>query len=172
MITQRDLIVVRSVVLLLVATRRSWPGNLWPRLAWLGGLFVVAALTQRGLAWWALAAPVAIAPLMVVYPGRGVAAASEAGTDVGTVARPSAPDPASRINTVVAAALVLGCLVLLPVWRSSDPFGGPAGLLTDAPAGIARHLAAVARPVDRVWNAQAWGSWLELTAPGGGPRHQ
>jgi len=131
----------------------------WPRIAWLVGLLAVAALTQRGIAWWALAAPVAVAPLAARLVERRSSAAAPAG-------RPSPPEPVSRLNTIVVALLVLVCVGLLPMWRSSDPLAGPAGLLTDAPTGIADHLAALATPADRVWNAQGWGSWLELTVPG------
>ena len=63
---------------------------------------------------------------------------------------------------VVLVVLVVG---LLPIWRPGDALYGPAGLLTDAPRGITVAVQAQARPGDRIWNAQHWGSWLEFAAP-------
>jgi hypothetical protein len=120
----------------------------WPRRAWLAGLLVLAAIAQRGIAWWALAAPVSVAAL-IARLGPAV----------------ERDEPRRRLNLVVVGVLVLGGLVLLPTWRPSDPLTGPAGLLTDAPGGIARQLATIATPDDRTWNAQEWGSWLEYAAP-------
>ncbi len=57
-------------------------------------------------------------------------------------------------------------VALLPTWRGGDARYGPPGLLTDAPHGITDALLATARPTDRIWNAQRWGSWLELAVPG------
>ncbi len=56
-------------------------------------------------------------------------------------------------------------VVLQPLWRPADPLTGPAGLLHDAPAGLARALAAAAGPADRVVAPQQWASWFEWSAP-------
>jgi hypothetical protein len=66
--------------------------------------------------------------------------------------------------------LVLAGVALLPVWRPTGQVGVPNGTLTYAPQGIAGFLDLLTRPAtrscdDRIWNPQAWGSWLELEAP-------
>ena len=48
-------------------------------------------------------------------------------------------------------------------WRSA--LYGPTGLLTDAPAELTEAVLREARPGDRIWNAQRWGSWLEFAVP-------
>ena len=71
----------------------------------------------------------------------------------------------SLVATAIVAVLLVGLVALLPVWRASDPLFGPSGLLADAPAGITAAVRAAARPGDRIWNAQRWGSWLEFAVP-------
>jgi hypothetical protein len=41
----------------------------------------------------------------------------------------------------------------------------PRGLLAHAPSGVTTVLRETAGTDDRVWNPQAWGSWLELAVP-------
>jgi hypothetical protein len=113
-----------------------------PTLLWLAFLGVVAAAAQRGIAWWALAAPVAVARLLSV--------------DAATEPR---PERASILNGAIVVVLALVGVLLLPFWRGNS-------LLTDAPTGITAALASRVGPTDRVWNAQAWGSWFELALPG------
>ena len=38
-------------------------------------------------------------------------------------------------------------------------------MLTDAPSGVTAALRATARPGDRLFNPQPWGSWFELATP-------
>ncbi|HEY2887416.1 MAG TPA: hypothetical protein VGJ17_02290 [Candidatus Limnocylindrales bacterium] len=116
-----------------------------PTLLWLVFLGLVAAAAQRGIAWWALAAPVAVARLLK--------------PDVEAAQAEARPERASILNGAIVVVLALVGLVLLPFWRGN-------GLLTDAPTGITTALAARVSPNDRVWNAQAWGSWFELALPG------
>ena len=70
-----------------------------------------------------------------------------------------------RLNGLVAAALLVAIVVLQPILRPGDPLTGPAGLLRDAPAGLARALAATADATDRVVTPQPWASWFEWSAP-------
>jgi hypothetical protein len=130
--------------------RRGRPTG-WPTLAWLGVFFVVGAYAIRGVAWWPLGAAFALAGLL----SRGAQA-------------PERPTPplGRRINVAVVAALVVVGIVLLPIWRATDPVtGAPAGVLTDAPSGVTAALRATQRPGDRVFIPQPWGSWFEFATP-------
>jgi hypothetical protein len=132
---------------------------------------VLGAATGRGLAWWAIAAPVAAANL-----------AHETGlTDqLPRVLRPLGAlfrdSPArrstrgNRLNSLVAAVLILAGVALLPIWRPAGPLGVPVGTLSHAPQGIAAELRTVLREGSlpagsAVWNPQTWGSWLEWAVP-------
>jgi hypothetical protein len=149
--------VAASVVLVVLAARSGAGGGLgaalrraWPTLLWLVGLAAVGAFAERGVAWWAIGAPVALAAFL------GPRAAER------SVSAPRG----SRMNTAIAVVLGLAVVALLPSWRGGDARYGPPGLLTDAPRGITAAVLAIAGPADRIWNAQRWGSWLELAVPG------
>ena len=122
----------------------------WPALAWLGIFFVVGAYAIRGVAWWPLGAVFAVAPL---------------------VARPEPVERAlgvwpARINAAIVGAIVLAGIALLPVWRPTDPgLQAPSGVVGNAPPGITAALREQARPDDRLFNPQPWGSWFEFSFP-------
>lgn len=156
-------------------SRRGLWRQVGPAILWLALLGIVAASAERGIAWWALAAPVAVAGLLGrprAVEASGAAEAPRAMEPPGEGAAGSAPalveriERASGLNGAIVVVLALVCVVLLPVWRGGTALEGPPGLLTDAPAGITTALLARAGPADRVWNAQRWGSWLELALPG------
>jgi hypothetical protein len=158
--------IVGSVALLAVAVRRGAAGSgassrfvrrTWPTLIWLVGLAAIGGFAERGVAWWSIGAPIALAGLL------RVAATDRA--DAPAPDRPSREPVRSLVPTVIVGAMLVGVVVLLPVWRSGAALYGPAGLLTDAPPGITAAVLAVARPDDRIWNAQRWGSWLEFAVP-------
>jgi len=124
------------------------------RALWLLALAALGAYAERGVVWWALAAPVALAPLAAAaFPKRE---------------RPARVEPPGlrRLNVVVAAAILVVVVVMQPIWRPGDPLTGPAGALRDAPGGLARALAARADATDRVVVPQPWASWFEWAAPG------
>jgi hypothetical protein len=124
----------------------------WPTLVWLVVFFAIGAYAVRGIAWWPLGAAVAIAGLL-------------ASGDPRPTARP-VPRAFARANLGIGLAVVLAIVALLPVWRPADAgTGAPRGVLGAAPGGIARELRAIARPEDRLFNPQPWGSWFELTVP-------
>jgi len=125
----------------------------WPALAWLAGLGVLGAYAERGVAWWAFGAPVALAPTVAALMPR---------------ARAPRPEPRAlrRLNAVVVVALGLAVVAFQPAWRGGDPLTGPNGLLRDAPAGLAFALRGFAGPSDRVVVPQPWASWFEWSAPG------
>ncbi|MFH1475502.1 MAG: hypothetical protein ABIG85_06555 [Chloroflexota bacterium] len=130
--------------------RTTEPG----RALWLLALAALGAYAERGVVWWALAAPVALAPLVAAaFPRRERPARVE-------------PQGLRRLNVVVAAGILVAAIVLQPLWRPGDSLTGPAGALRDAPGGLARVLAAMADSTDRVVVPQPWASWFEWSAPG------
>lgn len=136
-------------VAVLLARRAS--ATTWPTLAWLGVFFAIGAFAIRGVAWWPLGAAVAVAPLL---------------------ARPELAPPArrsillERVNVGIVATIVLACVALLPAWRPIDPaLGAPDGVVGHAPPGITAALRDAARPGDRLFNPQPWGSWFEFALP-------
>ncbi len=165
--------IVGVAALAVLAARRGAlrPRFAWPTLLWLVGLAAIGTYAERGVAWWSIAAPITAAGLVALLPaGRvAVAAAATPPDDGAPGAGPVAAGPArerrSLLNTAIVAVLALAILALLPVWRGGDPRYGPSGLLADAPKGITDALLATVRPGDRIWSAQRWGSWLELTVP-------
>ena len=143
--------VLAAVYVVLRASRRDRP--IEPgRALWLLGLAALGAYAERGVVWWALGAPVALAPLV---------AAAFALPD-----RPARAEPPGlrRLNVLVATGVLVAVVVLQPLWRPVDPLTGPAGLLRDAPGGLARVLAAEADATDRVVVPQPWASWFEWSA--------
>jgi hypothetical protein len=132
---------------------------------------ILGAVTGRGLAWWALAAPVAMVSLQ---PGLKLSDAAAVGLPRvrARTAREAAESEnrASPLNAVVMVVLVIAGLALLPLWRPVGPAGVPAATLSSAPQGIAAALEdVVARNQSRtrIWNPQSWGSWLEWAVPNG-----
>jgi hypothetical protein len=129
----------------------------------------LGVVTGRGLAWWALAMPVAAANL--AHEGGLTAQLPERLRGAGALFRDAAPRRSTRgnrLNGVVAAVLILAGVALLPLWRPLGAAGVPQATLTYAPQGIAAFLR------DRggsdgdnaaIWAPQAWGSWLEFAVP-------
>jgi hypothetical protein len=71
-----------------------------------------------------------------------------------------------RVNVAIAGAIVLVGIALLPVWRPLDPaLGAPQGVVGLAPPGITAALRGLARPGDRLFDPQPWGSWFEFALP-------
>ena len=146
---------VAAVVALMARCARATP---WPTLLWLGTFAFIGAYAVRGAAWWPLAAVAAIAGVLVTRP----AIAS------GETTRLDPPDTPlqRRLNLAVVGGVVLAVIALLPIWRPVEPATGvPIGVLSDAPPGITAALREVARPGDRIFNPQPWGSWFEFALP-------
>jgi hypothetical protein len=141
-----------AVLVLLVRRGRATP---WPTWIWLGLFFVIGVYAVRGIGWWALGAVAPIAGLLA----SGIA---------DRTGHPERPLPLAmrRINSALAGALVLAAIALLPAWRPIDTGTlGPTGVLANAPSGITGALRDLARPGDRLFNPQAWGSWFEFALP-------
>ena len=144
---------VLAGILVVVAAHRGGRTIEPGRALWLLALAGTGALAERGIVWWALGAPVALAPLVAAALPRRE--------------RPARVDPPGlrRLNVIVAASMLVAIVVLQPILRPGDPLTGPPGLLRDAPAGLARALAAEADASDRVVVPQPWASWFEWSAP-------
>jgi len=145
--------VVGAVAAIARATR--WHGAPVPLLSivWLAGLAFLGAYAERGIAWWAFGAPVALAPTVAV-----LLPAVTAPRDEQRLLR--------ALNTAVVGVLAIAVVAQQPALRAGDPLSGPAGLLRDAPPGLALALRGVAGPSDRAVVPQPWASWLEWAAPG------
>ncbi len=125
----------------------------WPTLLWLAVFLGIGVYAVRGIAWWSLAAVPIVAAMLPPEPEPTGASARD--TKIGR-----------RLNAVVALVVVVAGVALLPVWRPTDPATGtPAGLVTDAPPAITAALRAQAKPGDRVFDPQSWGSWFEFALP-------
>jgi hypothetical protein len=161
-----------AVVVLIARRGRSTP---WPTLVWLGVFFVVGAYAARGIAWWPLGVVAAIAGVLVAAPARAgapaavepVGAAESAGAaGAGGAAGGGGARRMQQLNAVVAGAIVLAGVALLPVWRPVDPgLGAPSGVVSYAPSGTTAALRDLARPGDRLFNPQEWGAWFEFALP-------
>lgn len=84
---------------------------------------------------------------------------------------PAKPEPLGsplmrRLNAVVAVAIIVAGVALLPIWRPTEPgLDAPVGVVGNAPPGITAALRDLARPGDRLFNPQPWGSWFEFALP-------
>ena len=137
------------------------------------GLFgLLGVITGRGLAWWAIAAPVAMVQLQPGLKLADVRFRNLPTLRARTAREASASEGRrSRVNLLVMVVLVIFAVALLPVLRPLGPAGVPVLTLTEAPQGIAHELTKLVRdgtipPNARVWAPQTWGSFLEWAAPG------
>ena len=141
-----------SVAAVVVLIARRGARTSWPTLAWLGAFAAIGTYAIRGVAWWPLGAVAAIAGTLVTEPDPK---AGEARAD---------PPLIRRLNVVVAGALVVAGIALLPLWRPLDPgLQAPSGVVGNAPPGITAALRDLVRPGDRLFNPQPWGSWFEFS---------
>jgi hypothetical protein len=139
---------VLLVVLFLARRGRATP---WPALAWFGAFFVIGAYAIRGIAWWPIGAVAGMAGLA----GSGGRWANEMA------------DRPRPINRFIPVVLGLAGIALLPMWRPTDQgLQAPAGVVGSAPSAITEQLRAIARPGDRLYNPQPYGSWFEFALPG------
>ncbi len=140
----------------MVLIARRGERTAWPTLAWLGAFAAIGAYAIRGVAWWPLGAVAAIAGTLVREPKRRSDTA-ETRTD---------PPLIRRMNVVLAGAIIAAGVALLPVWRPVEAgLAAPAGVVGNAPPGITAALREMARPGDRLFNPQPWGSWFEFALP-------
>jgi hypothetical protein len=142
-----------AVVALIARRGRATP---WPTLAWLAVFFVIGVYAIRGVAWWPLGAVAASAGVLVTGPALDALKPEYLGSR-----------PMRRLNGLIAAAIILAGIALLPLWRPIDPgLDAPVGVVGEAPPGITGALRDLARPGDRLFDPQPWGSWFEFALPG------
>jgi hypothetical protein len=136
-----------AAVIVLIARRARLVA--WPTLASLGTFASIGVYAIRGVAWWPLGAAVAVAGL--------IAGPSE---------RPRRPERSTRLNVAIAGLIVIACILLLPIWRSTDArVRAPAGVVGEAPPGITEALRSIVKPGAHILNPQPWGSWFEFALP-------
>lgn len=133
---------------------------------------VLGIATGRGLAWWAIAAPVAMVQLQ---PGLRLADLQGVRGLPPLRARTAREASASEgrrspLNAIIIGVLAVAAITLLPLWRPVGPAGVPVAVVSYAPQGIAHKLQALVRAGQlprgaRVWAPQTWGSFLEWAAP-------
>lgn len=142
-------------ITVLVAIRARGRGRVdLGAVLWLVPFAAIGARAVRGLAWWPIVAATTAARLI----GRpGEAARIE-----------DRPDPPllRRLNVVVATAVALVCVALLPAWRPTERgLDAPAGVVATAPPGITQALRTLVTPDDRLFAPQPWASWFEFAIP-------
>lgn len=143
-----------ALAIVALIARRGRPVG-WPNLLWLAVFFFIGAYAVRGLAWWSLGVVPVIAEILVA--------------DL----EPSAPRDEldtrpllARLNAVIAMAIAAAALALLPLWRPVDPgLQAPRGVVANAPSGLTAAIRDLARPGDRLFQPQVWGSWFEFAVP-------
>jgi hypothetical protein len=133
---------------------------------------ILGMITGRGLAWWALTAPVA---MVTLQPGLRLASVHVRGVPPlhARSAREASAIEGRRspLSAIVIALLGVVAVMLLPLWRPLGQAGVPSGVLSHAPQGIAAELRVLAGPRlvlqagPNVWAPQTWGSWLEFAVP-------
>ena len=146
-LTVQGLLFYGSAVAGLAVAIRGRAALRWPDWLWIGGLFLIGAWAERGVAWWPLGLVYVLAPTLA---------------DIGVPSRVARP---SRLNAIVAAAIALMIVAALPWWRPADPLTGRTGLLSYAPSGLASHLRTSAAAGARVFAPQPWASWFEWAVP-------
>ncbi len=142
-----------SRVITLMARRGT--ATAWPTLAWLGFFFAIGVYAIRGVAWWPLGAVAAVGGSLITSRRADRRPIEPLGTPL-----------MRRLNVVVAGVLDPRWRRDAPIWRPTDPdLDAPQGVVGMAPPGITAALRDLARPGDRVFNPQPWGSWFEFELP-------
>ncbi len=141
-----------AALVLAFAARRGRRPDFGPIL-WLGFLAALGAWALRAVAWWGIGA----VPVIAVAAGR----LTEGATDRSGVL--AVPGEEGR-RRVLAGAAAAGAVTLAVVLALALP---AERRLTDAPPGIADAVRSIAasNPGVRVFDAERWGSWLELQVP-------
>jgi hypothetical protein len=142
---------VSAIVVAIVIARTERPAPWWA-LTELVAFLVLGLTGVRATYWWALAFPPIVALVLDDVREKAERRATE-------------PEPSSAGATAFAGVLLILIVSLLPWWRAHDPLVSDPRLVTSAPRGAVDALRATAPAGTRVFNAQPWGSWLELDAP-------
>jgi hypothetical protein len=150
-----EMLFFASAMGVVVLIARRGKTTRWPTLAWLAVFFLIGVYAVRGVAWWPMGAVAAIAGVLITGPAVDPARPETLGSPT-----------MRRLNLLVAGAIVVACIALLPVWRPTEPgLDAPAGVVGIAPPGITAALRETATAGDRLFNPQPWGSWFEFSLP-------
>jgi hypothetical protein len=167
-----SLLVVLGVVYFRLRTDAGRPpARFWGPLASVAVFALLGVATGRGLAWWSIAAPVAMVQLQPGLKLADLRVRGRAPLRARTAREASASESRrSPLNMLVMALLVVFAVALLPIWRPTGPAGVPILALSHAPQGIAEQLGRLVRQRDlprgaQVWAPQTWASFLEWAAP-------
>jgi hypothetical protein len=167
-----SLLVVLGVVYFRLRTDAGRPpARFWGPLASVAVFALLGVATGRGLAWWSIAAPVAMVQLQPGLKLADLRVRGRAPLRARTAREASASESRrSPLNMLVMALLVVFAVALLPIWRPAGPAGVPILALSHAPQGIAEQLGRLVRQRDlprgaQVWAPQTWASFLEWAAP-------
>jgi hypothetical protein len=148
-----DLLFFISVAAMAALLARRRPPPRWSQLLALGVLLLIALTATRNVLWWAVAVPPIAAGLIATSEETRMAQPTNSSSNRSIVN--------VGIVAVVAAAFVLFAFVAL----NGGSKRRPGGNVTQAPQGVTAALGRSVRPHERLFNAQGWGSWLELTLP-------
>lgn len=139
--------ITAAAILLALAARRARLPDVGS-LLWLGILAALGAWALRAVAWWGIGAvPVIAVAAAAARCSRAAAGSAEASPRRGLTGSAA----------VLAVVLAAGLALAMPAERR----------LMDAPAGIADAVRSIAASHSglRVFDAERWGSWLELEVP-------
>jgi hypothetical protein len=155
-------IVLGVIVFRLRGAGRRPPARLLTPMLTILVFAVLAMVTGRGLAWWALIAPVAMVKLQPGLRLQDVKLVGIPRLRARTAREASATEARrSPLNALVVVVLLFAAIALLPVWRTVGPAGVPAATLSDAPQGLAAWFRDSGSG-GHIWVPQTWGSWFEL----------
>jgi len=118
----------------------------WVPLGTLGVFAVLGLLQIRGVAWWAIAAPIVVAGLLR--------------DDDRSRDRSRSP-----VNAVIAGVLVLLLVITAPIGRGADPAAGGPAVLSYAPEHLVEAAREAVPPGSHAFVSQLHASWSEFSAP-------
>jgi hypothetical protein len=118
----------------------------WVPIGTLGAFAVLGLLQIRGVAWWAIVAPVVVARLL----------------HDGDHSRDRSRSP---VNAVIMGALVLLVAITAPIGRGADPVSGGPAVLSYAPERLVEAAREAVPPGSHAFVSQLHASWSELSAP-------
>jgi hypothetical protein len=153
---------ISAALVVVLLARRGKPTS-WPTLLSLGVFFVIGLEAIRGVFWWALLAPALLAPILADFIASSRAASSRRPNPPPTTPGDSRGNP--RVNVAIAAALILLGIAYLPWWRGHSRQAPSRALVSEAPLGVTAAVRRAARPGERIFDPQIWGSWFELSLP-------
>jgi hypothetical protein len=144
-----DIVFFASVVLVLIVLARRGRSVPWGTLLTLVVFFIIGVTARRSEMWWALAAAPALAAVLSVSPPRLASARS-----------------LPLVNAMIVGIIVLVVLVSFPWSLVAANRTYPGSKVFLSIPGITSTLQRDARPGDRIFDSQKFGSWLEFAVPG------